>query len=496
MTKKIKRIAVLIIVAIVSLIMIQTFYSEKEYQSQKKQFQKEVSITLEEVVRKTERIKKDSLLSLFEQDVKDTNLIKIQYDLYNDVRPLITVFDVEKGKKDMTLHFDENSEEFALTEEYFFQNFVQKSREIIDRENSFQFFLLARPIVRRIEEHRASIPYDMSYLQSELDKELAFKGIKHDYSFITFLPDSTDGYGAELKALKTINDTTTAVFSDLISFKEKPKTGVLVIYPEPMFDILQRMWLNLLSSLALLIVLIYGFYQLFKIISQQKKLSEMKDDFMDNMSHELLTPISTMGVALESLEKYNALAEKAKSEKYVKMSQLELQGISDIVHNVLLTSQHEKRNFTLKIEDLNLGNLVQKVADYHLARSENSIELTIDQADNSLLVKVDEQHLFNAINNLVENAIKYNENEKPKISILISSTSDAAQLLVKDNGTGISESEWKLIFTKFHRAHKGNVKGLGIGLYYAKNILQEMGGNLKIVESSTKGSTFQILMKK
>ena len=254
--------------------------------------------------------------------------------------------------------------------------------------------------------------------------------------------------------------------------------------------ILHRNGVSLGLSLIFVACIIGCLLYLLKIIRQQKQLAEIKNDLISNITHEFKTPLATIGVALEGIQKFNADNDPEKSKKYAAMSQEQVKKLSGMVEKLLETATLDSNALVLNKEEIDLVALCKRLAVLPEAYVGSTKRISLNAAPESLAVNVDPFHLENVINTLIDNALKYGGDT---ISLNITSDASAAKIAVHDNGNGLSKAQSQRIFEKFYRVPKGDthdIKGFGIGLYYAKNIIEKHGGQISV--STKDGTTFTL----
>jgi signal transduction histidine kinase len=270
-----------------------------------------------------------------------------------------------------------------------------------------------------------------------------------------------------------------------------PEFFARAIFPNPQYAILRGMALVLALSLLLILFFIYCSNYMIDTITQQKKLAELKDDFINNMTHELKTPIATMTVAIEGLQKFNALDDPEKTQRYLQTSRNELVRLNDLVSKVLNIAAFESEKINLVKEEINVNELVQDVIASEKLKTNKEVDISFANKDVKTVI-VDRLHFRNVLSNLVDNAIKYS-GEQVKIDISCFENGNNAVFSVKDNGMGIPAEHLKQVFDKFHRVPTGNVhnvKGTGLGLSYVKYIVETHGGNISVKSEINAGSEF------
>ena len=245
-----------------------------------------------------------------------------------------------------------------------------------------------------------------------------------------------------------------------------------------------------ISTLVIFIVFLILSYSI-NIILKQKKLSEIKNDFINNMTHELKTPISTISISSEVLLSQSISEHPKKISEYAAIIKQENKRLELLVEKVLQTAQLSESEFTLQKEEGNIHEIIQKCVQ--------SFGIIINTANGSLktnfqatdpIIRMDKTHLINVISNLIDNAVKYSSNA-PSIVIYSSNIDNGIKVIVEDKGKGMSKEECKLIFDQFYRVPTGSVhdvKGFGIGLFYVKRILSKHGGKIEVKSEINKGT--------
>lgn len=270
----------------------------------------------------------------------------------------------------------------------------------------------------------------------------------------------------------------------------KPKEQVVLEFENPLKDALKLSLTGMLISFFLAAAIISCLFYLLHIIKQQKQLAEVKNDLISNITHEFKTPISTIGVALESLKNFNALDDKAKTQNYLSISNDQLGKLNVMVEKLLETATLDSDNLELNKEQINVVELIQQLVDKHNMQNDGK-KINFQNTSDPVLANVDPFHIENAINNIIDNAIKYGGE---KIIIELNQNSFTTSISVCDTGNSLNKINKEKIFEKFYRVPKGNthdVKGFGIGLYYTKKIIEKHGGVI-LLNLNDKLTTFKI----
>ena len=265
-------------------------------------------------------------------------------------------------------------------------------------------------------------------------------------------------------------------------------------FATPTYFLLRRMGWLLGSSLLLLLLTTGCFLFMLTTILRQKKLSDIKNDFINNMTHELKTPIATVTAAVEALQHFGALNDPAKTQTYLTISQNNLQRLSDLVDKVLNLAVEEKRDLVIHPEPINLADLASELVANHKLRATKPVDFAVEIPADAT-VSVDRVHFSNALNNLIDNAIHYSC-EQVAIGVTYKKRQDTGwQLAVTDNGIGIPTMYQAAIFDRFFRVPTGDlhpVKGFGLGLAYVRQVVERHGGQIHVQSEPGKGSKFVI----
>lgn len=270
-----------------------------------------------------------------------------------------------------------------------------------------------------------------------------------------------------------------------------------IYFPHRKTYLLKAMWVMLLISILLIAAIIFTFSYTVTAIIRQKKLAEIKNDFINNMTHELKTPISTISLACEALKDPAMNRNEKMLSRYINMIEDENKRLGAMVQNVLQSAVWDKGDFELKKQEFDLHGLIKEAAEKaEIFAREKQGAITLDLQAAPSAVSADKIHLTNVIFNLLDNAIKYTPSN-PQIAISTANSHTGIVLSVRDNGIGISRENQKKIFEKLYRVSTGNihdVKGFGLGLNYVKTIVEKHGGTVSVESEIGKGSTFRIIL--
>lgn len=267
-----------------------------------------------------------------------------------------------------------------------------------------------------------------------------------------------------------------------------------VYFPTKQTYILNEMGIWLFSSSIILIIIIFFAYTI-TVILKQKRLSEIKNDFINNITHEFKTPISTISLSADVLLSKNIITEPERLTNYASIIKEENNRLKNQVDKVLQLATLEDGKLKLETEEIDLHQLINNaVKSFELIVKERKGHITCKLQAGTHVLNGDRVHITNAIHNLIDNAIKYSS-DIPEVTITTNSHNGWIEISVRDNGIGIPRDGQKYIFDKFYRAPTNNVhdvKGFGLGLNYVKTIVEAYDGSVKLVSKENNGSTFVI----
>jgi two-component system phosphate regulon sensor histidine kinase PhoR len=360
---------------------------------------------------------------------------------------------------------------------------LQKTQ--LAKEVFSDFLFKDRPILQRIQP---------GYLDSLIRKELADKEVTLDYSFGIETTPGNWVYTSspEIKSQKSA--FTAALFPNDL---HPTQDHLRIYFPESANYIWQTMGLSLAGSGLLLLVMIGCFYFAVLTILKQKKLATVKNDFINNMTHEFKTPITSISLATQLLQEELKPGKNESILRYLGIIKDENTRLGQQVERVLQTAQMEKEEITLKRKKVDISALVLQVAEINgpLIESVNgSLVVNVDKLPST--VELDEVHISNVLNNLIDNAVKYSPSN-PQVEILARTQDQGISIQVKDHGMGMPKEALSNIFDAFYRVPTGNVhnvKGFGLGLSYVKKIVEAHGGKVHVKSKLGEGSTFEIYL--
>ncbi len=336
--------------------------------------------------------------------------------------------------------------------------------------------------------------FNPQQLDSLLNSELSRKGINIEYEYGVIEPrldrfllltnnnSAPELEKSELRATLFPND----IFEN--------ESTLIINFPGKKGYLLGKVWSALVSSGFLVFVILFCFGYSIRTIVRQKKLSEMKNDFINNMTHELKTPISTVSLAVEALNDKDIEQSKLRT-KYIKVIGEENKRLGDQVEKVLQIAAIDRKDYNLKQDTICMGDVVHSaVAHISMQIEQRGGRINVIEKAEKEVVQGDEMHLTNIVLNLLDNANKYSP-EEPHITLRTASDEEDFIISIHDKGIGMTREQQKHIFEKFYRVPTGdlhNVKGFGLGLAYVQRIVEAHGGHIHVESERGKGSKFSI----
>jgi two-component system phosphate regulon sensor histidine kinase PhoR len=274
-----------------------------------------------------------------------------------------------------------------------------------------------------------------------------------------------------------------------------PEELLIIVVPHVKNIIWKQMFWMVLGAIIFTFIIFAAFFITIRALLNQKKLSEIKSDFINNMTHEFKTPLATISLAVDALKNEKVIQDRAKMDYFSGIIKDENKRMNQQVETILQAALLDKQEIQLNEKPVHAHEIIKAAV--------NNIKLPLEQKDGKLeinfeatndVVKGDQVHLINIINNLLDNAIKYS-NQNPQIKLFTLNYNNQLRIKVEDNGIGMSKETLHRIFEKFYRAHTGNVhnvKGFGLGLSYVKTIVDAHKGKIKAESTLGKGSCFII----
>lgn len=414
-----------------------------------------------------------------------TGLTTEQRVLARDVRQLRDLFDKQKK----TIPHNDSIKLAIQLDQRVIQQVFKKAKFVNDMMvETFRNNVYQDPAKR----------IDVLFLDSVIQTEIKNDDLPHTYQFMV-----TDEYGKPLNfkhlssnysnQLDTVLTGKTTLFPSNILDEN---IFLHVYFPKKGVFLFHEMWGPFAISLTLMILIVVALMFMFKTILAQEKLSEIKNDFISNMTHEFKTPISTISLACEALnDKDMVPTENSSIQPFVKMIHDENQRLSLLVERILQSAVLDRGDLKLKEETVILNEIIHDVANNAQFRMQQTGgQINLHLSTELITLNTDKMHLTNVITNLIDNGIKYSK-EVPEIDVSLKREAKKIILSVTDKGIGIRKEHLPKIFDKLYRVPTGNlhnVKGFGLGLSYVKAIAEINGWNVTVRSKFSEGSEFTV----
>jgi len=470
---KYKNIIYFISLVIVATLCIQVYWNYKNYEVGKQQFVNDVQTSLDNAVDAYfTKLAADSPFRNVDYSSGSNNT----FEHHKDSILIDSVFAFQRMKNSfpdgMTVlkKFSSDSIDFNVT----FMDSLHGSK---DNTRIFEFIQssenpiaeLSSKIIISIVEDKLSLAKVDSLFASELDR----KNINVDY-----------GLSYEDRLQKNDSLRPNLVLEATLETASKSpyffnNNSLKAHFSNITLAVLKKNLLGIFLSFVLVASVILCLLYLLKIIKQQKQLAEVKNDLINNITHEFKTPIATIGIAMEAIQNFNAQNDSEKNLRYAKISSEQVAKLNVMVEKLLETATLDSDKLHLNFEVHDLAELLRKAAHKEVI-SIGQKQISFSSSDEEIAFPMDRFHFENAINNMVDNAIKYGGEA---ISVAIQKTPNAIEITISDSGNSLTEAHKKQLFEKFYRVPMGNthdVKGFGIGLYYAKKIIERHGGSISV----------------
>ena len=383
------------------------------------------------------------------------------------------VFRSLDGNNDLTISPEESFEKVIaldrLTKAMFEEQIREEAkRTLIHRRVSNK--LITKLLQLKLEEENIDLDFEFAIYHNDLATKVQSENFEIDKSLTTGVPmflDSDDE----------------SEYTLYVNFPERNK----YIFS----SILGMTFLSVIFTIVIIIAFSSALYQLIK----QRRISQIKTDFINNMTHEFKTPIATINLALDAIRNPKIIADEDKVKRYLGMIKDENKRMHAQVENVLRISKLERNELNISKERVKLHDLVRDAITHIelIVENRNGYVKSHLEAQNSEVL-ANETHFTNVIVNMLDNAVKYS-NDEPKIDVFTENVGNNILLKIRDQGNGMSKAVQKRVFEKFYREHTGdvhNVKGHGLGLAYVKRIVDDHQGHVSVESEKGKGSTFII----
>lgn len=539
---RVRVLVLTVVLATIAIIFFQLKWLESGYQTSRDQVRVEGDRILNEVFIEQKKLFADTIKILLKKIVKSENDFIYRLDHYGKNRKNI-LYNNSLHKSESYASFELTAEEFSSAKKDPYRLFWKKINEAdFDKLHGICSRLLLSSDVNSPEgsekekiELKIADYYDNSKVDTKtlyrlirrktnkIDPKLKFslafvKEISTKHRDILSVVEPT---GGEMVREESIGRSRNVKFSDKLDsihifIKRLNEKGKSIYVAKPIFDftvydvfgdiptliliidvpksyLFGKMLTSIISSFILLLLIGTSLTYMIYLIIKQKKLSDLKNDFINNMSHELKTPVATALAAVQGMQYFDVLKDESKTQNYLNTAATELKRLSAMISSILNSAVFENGNFNLNREKFNLKDMLMEMSANLSQQAKKEVFIHIDETTNEEIIG-DKGHLHNVFVNLIDNAIKYS-GEKVDIKISAQKSENELKINIQDNGNGILLTHQHQIFDQFFRVPNGNdhrVKGHGLGLNYVRSIVEKHGGKILLAQSSPAGSTFEI----
>ncbi len=359
-----------------------------------------------------------------------------------------------------------------------------KSPSVADKFSVDDIHRKLRKSFAKHGQPNARFTFAVISVKNNNDYELASPGFEQSYE--KALEDSIHNWISVWPLLSLTGSETESI---------APDENLVVVISDLQEFVVRSMGWMIAGALLFTFIIIAAFFVTVRTLLRQKKISEIKSDFINNMTHELKTPLATISLAVDFLRNEKIVNNREKVIEYAGVIKDENNRMNSQVERILQAALLDKQSQEMKLKPLSVHQVLEAVKDHFALRiNERNGSLTLHPAASSDLIMADELQFNNMVSNLVENAVKYSrEDVPPEIHIHTMDNGKYIRMRVEDNGIGMNRETLKRIFEKFYRAHTGNlhnVKGFGLGLSYVRSIVDAHNGKVRAESIPGKGSVF------
>jgi len=523
---KIKLIIGLMALSLLGLVLIQVYWISKAMEVNRESFSRRVNEALQNVTQKLER--KDAFAFVSKKSFQDTAIIPdigVKALAPGALKPYLLSDLQKRGYPNFFLDASEPSNYIKLDNRYlisYYHKIKSENGDSAEKEGDAHIldsmistdkeslenmtmpeavnkvlkkkYLLQKLAVDLAQRNNPiEQRCDFKQMDTLLNKELSNQGINIPYKFGVYEekqkrfiytdknPSASELKSSTFKAQLFPND-----------FFLEPNY-IKIYFPGQRFYLLKQVASILASSLVFIFIIGISFFWMMRSFLQQKKLSEMKTDFINNMTHEFKTPITTIALASEALKDPEVKKDEARLNRYAGLISDENKKLESQVERVLQVARIDKGEASLSLERIDVHLFIEDTvahANMMLEGKDTQVEMQLDAQKS--MINGDPVHINSILNNLLDNAIKYSYNQ-PEIKIKTYNFDDKIVVEISDKGIGMANEELKKVFDKFYRVPTGNVhnvKGFGLGLSYVKTMVEAHGGSISVKSAPGKGSTF------
>jgi two-component system phosphate regulon sensor histidine kinase PhoR len=487
MKKKVNLVISLMICCTLLVLGLQLYWNYAAYQSNTRVFKSDINGALEKAVIRLMNIRRDEFALQYKKWLNDTSLVTITCK-FNDERSKSTIFHLKdthppyKGRLPFSVGFQQFKPQLdqitPSAKQYFIEHFVGHSIRDDLKSGSAYYYTqrLGELMVKSFKKDKL----DVQQLKKLYKEELSKVGIDNEFQF-KFDRDKVQSFSTPNEGLAGRPFST----RQFVYGFHSPMITIHAYFPNPNLVFLQKMKWVLVGSLFLIGVTLFCFAYTVRTMWSQHKLAELKDNFVNNMTHELKTPVATISIAAEAIQDFELT--RASADEYLGIIRYQAGALTSLIDQILKSMVNEQAKIIIKREKVNIGEvLTHCIRQYQpqvtLAKACLTTEINVTE----FIIIGDRIHIGNVIANLLDNAIKYG-GESPRIHIKAASGNGQLIVEVTNGGLGIPAEYRDKVFDRFFRVPSGNlhhVRGYGLGLSYARDIVRQHGGELALQSTS------------
>lgn len=487
--KNLQLIIGLMIVAVLGLISLQYYWIKRSYTIANDQFESVVIDALNQISKGVSENEINSIAENFMKEQSPTNGACVKNTQMVVEKPL-KISPLFKNLSNLTLDFSKISPNCTC------QNCIRDVYYEYMREYFKSKTIVQTPVIQRVSKEQLKANISSELKKRGIDLEFVYSVFDLKSSEFTILGMSNDSMAIEnpRNALK-ISKYKVPLFSIGNSFPAQ----LTIFFPNKNFVLFRSIWPILLVSTIFISVVFFVFYYAVNTILNQKKLADIKNDFINNMTHEFKTPIATISLATDSINNQNIINDPGKIKKFTDIIKQENKRMLSQVDKVLQAALMERKELDLTLSSCDIHKIINSAVtniSLQLEKRNGTIETQLEATDCEIFG--DETHLSNMFNNLLDNANKYSP-ATPSLSVFTKNKPGGIIIKIQDKGKGMSKEQTKQIFEKFFRVSTGDrhdVKGHGLGLTYVQTIVQAHKGTITVQSEIGKGSIFIIELNK
>lgn len=468
--------------SLIGIILVQLYWINSSLKGNREQFKFNIQQVLSKVTGKLEESEDFEFSQLYRKIADSTERMPVEADFNN--------YELNSNGKFIR---KSSGSQIAVTTDSsgFFGNDVKSGQSHHSYANRAHELLLYQTYMDKLPiEQRLSV----KTLEQRLKAGLKQRGVDTDFEYAIYRDGTITGIkSANFKWDGDLSESH-PLFEDL---EGKSRYRLLISFPKKEVFLFESLMGITALSLVFTLIIIIAYLSAINQLIKQKQISEIKTDFINNMTHEFKTPIATINLALDAIKNPKIFDDKEKVSRYLQMIRDENKRMHAQVENVLQISKLDKKELDIVKEQADIHQIIENAVEHvHLIIEARQGSLTRHFHAQRTTALLNDMHFTNVIVNILDNAIKYSPDE-PLIDIYTENVKDFIMIKIRDRGLGMSKTTLKRIFEKFYREHTGdihNVKGHGLGLAYVKRIIDDHNCHIYVESEKGKGSTFIIKM--